>query len=150
MDMQAVIEELLETLFLVWIMLKLYTVEQWDQDSASEVLHNSQSHQTVKYDGSLVTQNQEWLCCKSQQKFTQLTRTVQVTLMRQKNIVTSPTGSRIKNNCAGEDQNQFIWLTRRVRVSPSQNSVRVVRQKNMIMGPVGPGIKNECAGKCQQ
>jgi hypothetical protein len=48
---------------LMWSMLKLYTVNQCGQESANEELHNSQSHQAVKYDdGSLATQNREWLC----------------------------------------------------------------------------------------
>jgi hypothetical protein len=104
---------------------------------------------------------------QDQQKFTQLTRTVKVRVVRQKNTVTGPTGPITKNNCAGEVQqqfthptdrqecageghHQFIQLTRTVRVSLSHNIVRVVRQNNMIVGPVGPGIKNNCAGKGRQ
>jgi hypothetical protein len=51
-----------------------------------------------------------------------------------------PEGPGTKNDCAGEDLQQF-----------AQNAkVWVVWQKNMVMSPEGPETKDDCAGKDQQ
>jgi hypothetical protein len=54
-------------------------------------------------------------------------------------------GPQTKNDCAGEDQQQF---TR--QIPDGARYEMVVRQRDMVMGPTGLGTKNNYDGEGQQ
>jgi predicted RND superfamily exporter protein len=60
-------------------------------------------------------------------------------------MVRSPARLGSKNNCAGEDQQQFTRATEESDSVQSHDSVRIEKQKNMAMGPAGRRTKNVLA-----
>jgi hypothetical protein len=49
-------------------------------------------------------------------------------------------GSETKNDCAGEDQQQF----------PDPTDLCQRRNKNLVIGPAGPDTKNDCTDEGQE
>jgi hypothetical protein len=60
-----------------------------------------------------------------------------------------PVAHGLKNDCAGEDQQQFIRPTDSAGVESALKDPRPVRQYNIVMSPVGFRTYNQSAGEGQ-